>query len=802
MTTHVRAAVIGGGIVGCSVLYHLAKLGWTDTVLLERTELTAGSTWHAAGGMHTLNGDPNVAGLQKYTMELYKELENIEGTSCGIHRPGCIYLASTDVELEFFKGERAKARYLGLDLDFIELTEVKRLNPLLDISFFKAAMFDPNDGHVDPSGTTHAFAKGAKDLGATVVRNCPVQRVSRRPGGEWELETPTGIFVAEYVVNAAGLWAREVGRLFGAELPIVPMEHQYIITNDIPELVALGREIPVGVDFQGENYFRQERHGLLLGTYEQDCRHWALNGTPSDFGTELLPPDLDRMSGELEKAMQRLPALGEVGIKRVVNGGMVFSPDGNPIVGPLLGSPTAFVAAGCMAGFSQCGGIGLAVANWIVHGEPGLDAFAMDVARFGEFASTPYVLAKTAESYRRRMIIPCPNEELTAARPLYTSSIFPRLAERGACFGQNSGWEVPLWFAGSPSEAHETPTFKRSNAFAPVGDECRSVRNAAGLFDTSSYCKLEVSGPGSARWLDRIVANKVPKVGGIAICPMLTAAGRLLGDITVMRTDEDRLFVMGTPVAETFYLRWFREHPEAGVTVRAVTHHYAGMSLSGPKSRDILAALTSADVSPAGLPFLGVRHMTIGLARAVVARLSFTGELGYELYMNPASAPHVYDALHGIGRESGLRDFGVRALTSLRIEKGYGSWGREFSQDFTPDEAQLNRLVKLDKGEFIGREAALVARTLMPARLLRSLRIESNDIDPAGGEAVLHEGRAIARLTSGAHSYTYDCGLGLAYIPADVARSARLEVEIQGNRHAAVQLEEPPYDPRGQRLRA
>jgi dimethylglycine dehydrogenase len=802
MTTHARVVVIGGGVVGCSVLYHLAKLGWSDIVLLERAELTAGSTWHAAGGMHTLNGDTSVAALQKYTMDLYKELEAMEGTACGVHRPGCIYLASTEVELEFFKSERAKAQYLGLDLDFIELEEAKRLNPLLDISFFKAAMFDPNDGHVDPSGVTHALAKGARDLGASIVRHCPVRSARLLPQGKWELQTPNGSYIADFVVNAAGLWAREVGRLFGAELPIVPMEHQYLLTNDIPELVALQREIPVGVDFLGAHYFRQERKGLLLGTYEQDCRHWALSGTPEDFGTELLPPDLDRMSGELAKAMERLPALADAGVKRVVNGGMVFSPDGNPIIGPLLGQPTAFVAAGCMAGFSQCGGIGLAVANWIVHGEPGMDCFAMDVARFGPFATTPYVLAKTTEGYRRRMIIPCPNEQLEAARPVYMSPVFDRLADRGALFGQNAGWEVPLWFAGDRSAAHERPTFRRSNAFPHVGEECRAVRHAAGLLDASSYCKFAITGEGAAAWLDRIVAKRVPELGFIRVCPMLTPAGRLVGDATVFHIDHDHLLIVGSPAAETVFLRWLQQHRVPGISIRVITHNYSVLALSGPRSRDILAPLTQSDLSSKGLAFFTSKIITIGLTPVLIARVSFTGESGFELYVSPSGAQALYDDLHRVGDAMGLRDIGVRALTSLRLEKGYGSWGSEYSQSYTPAAAGLERWIELDKPEFIGRDAALAQRRTDPELRLTVLKIDSVAIDPAGGEAVFSGGLPIARLTSGAHSYTYDHGLGLAYLPSRVARGDVLEVEILGDRYPAIPLSTAPYDPTGLKLRA
>src|ERR1700678_579723 len=431
MKSQARVVVIGGGVVGCSVLYHLAKFGMNDAVLLERSELTAGSTWHAAGGMHTLNGDPNVAALQDYTIKLYREIERESGASCGIHQTGCLYLAVSDREVEFFQAERAKARHLGLALDFIDLAEAKQLNPLIETSDYRAAMLDPHDGHVDPSGVTHAYAQAARNAGAEIYRHTPVTGLKRLSGGDWNVETPKGDIRTEYVVNAAGLWAREVGRMMEAELPIVPMEHQYIVTNDIPELAALGREIPAAVDFDGAGYLRQERHGLVLGTYEQNCRHWAVRGTPLDFGVELLPSDLERIAEPLSVVMERMPALGRAGIKRIINGGMVFTPDGNPIIGPLPGLPTAFVAAGVMAGVSQGGGVGLAVARWITDGEPGMDVFAMDIARFGDFTNKAYVLEKTRENYQRRFMLPCPNEELAATRPLRTTPVYDLLVTSG-----------------------------------------------------------------------------------------------------------------------------------------------------------------------------------------------------------------------------------------------------------------------------------------------------------------------------------------------------------------------------------
>ena len=805
MKSHTRVVVIGGGVIGCSVLYHLTKLGWRDVVLLERSELTAGSTWHAAGGMHTLNGDPNVAALQSYTIKLYGEIERVSGVSCGVHRTGCLYLAVSDLEIEFFKAERAKARHLGLELDFVDLTEAKRLNPLIETSDYRAAMFDPNDGHIDPSGVTNAYAQAARNAGAELHKHTPVIGLTKLAGGEWEVRTPKGTIRAEYIVNAAGLWAREVGRLMGVRLPIVPMEHQYIVTNDVPELAALHREIPAAVDFDGAAYLRQEHRGLVLGTYEQDCRHWAVNGTPQDFGIELLPPDLDRIAEPLGKVMERMPALGRAGIKRIVNGGMVFSPDGNPIIGPLPGHPTAFVGAGVMAGFSQGGGVGLAVAQWIATGEPGMDVFAMDVARFGEFADEAYVLEKTRENYRRRFILPCPNEELKAARPLLTTPVYDRLVSNGAVVGAVAGWEVPLWFAASPDDAHEPPSFLRTNAFGRIAEECRAVREAVGLWETSTYCKIEVRGAGASAWLEAIVANRVPTgEGRVALCPMLTPRGRILGDVTVARLGEDRFWLMGSPVAEPLYLRWLTSQAGADrLQISSKTRNFCGFSVTGPLARELLSRCCPDEVSNTAFPFLSVRELTVGLAPVIAIRISFTGELGYELYTSPEYQRQVHETLVRFGRPLGLREFGVRALNSLRLEKAYGGWGREYTQDYTPAEAGLQRLVNTGKPRFIGREAVLAQFASRPERRLSLLAVDSADPDPAGGEPVLQDGRPIARLTSAAFGHTVGHALGLAYLPAETANGApELEVELLGTRVKARVLQRVPYDPAATHLRA
>ena len=804
MKSQARVVVIGGGVIGCSVLYHLTKCGWTDVMLLERAELTAGSTWHAAGGVHTLNGNPKVAELQKYTINLYPALEREAGIDCGVHRTGCLYLAVTDQQIEFFRSERDKARQMNIELDFVSLEVAQRLNPLIQTTDYRAAMFDPNDGHVDPSGVTHAYAQAARRAGAAIHRRTEVTRLSQLSGGEWRVETNRGEVRAEYVVNAAGLWAREVGRMMGVDLPIVPMEHQYIVTNDIPELAALDREIPAAVDFHGAAYLRQERHGLLLGTYEQDCRHWAVEGTPLDFGVELLAPDIERIAESLSLVLERMPALGRAGIKRVVNGGMVFSPDGNPIIGPLMGVRNGFVAAGVMAGFSQGGGVGLALARWITEGEPGMDVFAMDVARYGRFAGEAYVLEKTRENYQRRFVLSAPDEELSAARPLRTSPVYDRLVAEGAAFGVTAGWEVPLWFATSASDTGDASTFRRRRPCDAIAAGCRQVRQRVGIWETSSYCKIEIRGEHAAVWLEELVANRIPPAAGqITLCPLLTQHGRLLGDVIVARISSDQFLLIGSPAAELVYLRWLEVHlPTQAPRITSLTDALCGLAITGPLAREVLQRACREDLSNIAFPFMRVRQLTVGLAPVLALRISYTGELGYELYMRPDLQRHVYEALTRAGQSCAIRPFGARALNCLRLEKGYRGWGHELTQDFTMIESGLDHLMRPEK-RFIGREATLAEQQRSPTRKLRLLSIETRSPGALGGEAVYFRGEPVARLTSAAFGHTVGRALGFAYLPIGVtSQSSKLAAQIDSALVTARVLDEVPYDPRGARLRS
>src|SRR5215467_2845930 len=802
MKSDARVVVIGGGVVGASVLYHLTRAGWKDVLLIERGELTCGSTWHAAGGMHTLNGDPNVARLQQYTINLYKELERISGQSCGLHMPGGIMLAGTRERFDWLKMAKARGRYLGMELELISADEAARVFPIIDKKYFVGALLDPIEGHVDPYGVTHAYAKAAQIGGAQVVRNNRVVDLKPRADGSWDVITEAGNVHAEHVVNAGGLWAREVGRMVGLELPVLAMQHQYLITEDLPQLKGQ-KELLTSIDFEGEIYTRQERGGVLLGTYERAGVPWSPVTTPWDFTQSLLPEDLERIAPSLEVGFRHFPTLAEAGIRKVVNGPFTFAPDGNPLVGPIRGLKNFWVACGVMAGFSQGGGVGLTLSQWMVEGDPGADVWAMDVARYGDWATLAYTDAKVRENYSRRFRIRFPNEELPAARPLRTSPVYDQLKQCGAVFGESFGLEHALWFAPAGSEASEDIAFRRSNAHGPIGQECRAVRNAVGLMETSSYGKYAVTGPDAEAWLSKLLINRMPVTGRIVLAPMLNPHGKLIGDFTVAKLADERFFLFGSGVAESYHMRWFEaQQPDTGVAIRSLRCELTGFSIAGPGSRELLGRLVATEVSNEAFPFLSFRTMDLGPVPAMVGRVTFTGDLGYEVWVSADYQHALYDLLVAAGHDLGLRHFGARALNSLRLEKSFGTWAREFRPIYGPFEAGLGRFVDFHKSDFIGRDAALKEKEVGPKRRLVSFVVDAGEVDCVGDEPVWHDGKVVGWITSGAFCHHVGKSLALGYVPAELAIADRFELEILGERRAATRAAQPVFDPDGKRMRS
>jgi dimethylglycine dehydrogenase len=807
MQSQAQVVVIGGGVVGCSVLFHLAKFGCREALLLERDELTCGSTWHAAGGIHTINGDPNVAKLQKYTIELYREIESLSEQPIGMHLTGGLLLAATQARFDWLKGVQAKGRYLGIDMRIVSPERAHELLPLLDPGCFVGALETQLDGHLDPSGTTQAYARAARKLGARIERFTKVEELIQSPDRSWRVITNKGEIRAEHVVNAGGLWAREVGHMVGREHPVLAMEHMYLITEDMPEVAAInaasGKEVVHAVDFDGEMYLRQERGGMLLGTYEKACKPWSEVATPWDFGHELLTPDIERIAPSLEVAFRHFPALQKAGIRKVVNGPFTFAPDGNPLVGPVRGLPGYWCACGVMAGFCQGGGVGLALAHWILHGDPLFDVWAMDVARFGDWASKAYTNAKVRENYARRFSIRFPNEELPAGRPLRTTPLYERLKQAGAQFGVAAGLEIPLWYA--PPGVRDAFSWHRSTDFASLAAEVRAVREAVGLIETTGFAKYRIEGPGAAAWLDRLLACRLPRPGRMTMAPMLKADGRLIGDFTLANLGNEGFLLIGSGVAEEYHLRWFQQHLPADRSVVLHSHatSLAGLAIAGPRSRELLSRVTDSDVSAAAFRFMDIRTLPIGLTTALVGRISYTGDLGYEIWCDPAYQGHLFDVLLAAGADLGLRLFGSRALNSLRLEKAYGAWAREYRPLYGPLEAGLERFVALDKeAAFMGQDAAREEARAGGRYRLRCFVVDTETADVIGDEPIWHEQAVRGWVTSGGYAHHAGVSVAMGYVDRAIAdRPGPWSIELLGEQRRARLQAEPLFDPQGVRLR-
>ena len=810
MQDQARVVVIGGGVVGASILYHLTKHGWSDVMLLERSDLTSGSTWHAAGGMHTINGDPNVAKLQQYTIGLYQEIEELSGQDIGLHMTGGVMLAATQERFDWLKGVYAKGKYLGMDeLEIITPERAAELMPLLDPSQFVGALYDPIEGHCDPYGVTHAYAKAARKNGATVETQTKVESLSQAPDGTWHINTNKGMIRAEHVVNAGGLWAREIGRMVGLELPVLAMEHMYLLTEDMPEVAEFnekeGIEMLHAVDFDGEIYLRQERGGMLMGTYEKACRPWSEHETPWSFGHELLEPDIDRIAPSLEVGFQHFPAFENAGIRKIINGPFTFAPDGNPLVGPIEGMTNYWSACAVMAGFSQGGGVGLALSNWIVNGDPGFDVWAMDVSRFGDYANMAFTNARVRENYSRRFSIRYPNEELQAARPLLTTPIYDLLKEKGAQFGASFGLEVPLWFA--PAGACDEFSWRRSTDFEHVGAEAKAVRASVGLTEISNFAKYSVEGSGAADWLDKMLACKLPAIGRMTLAPMLKEDGRVIGDFSLARLDEDSFFIVGSGLAESYHMRWFTQHlPEDGsVTIYPEGLGLTGLSIAGPNARAVLQKLTRTDVSHENFGFMSIDAMDLGMVPALVGRVSYTGDLGYEIWVRPEYQRRLFADILAAGAEFDIALFGSRALNALRLEKNFGSWGREFRPVYYPHETGLDSFCAFSKdAKFIGREEAVKARDNDAGTYrLRSFVIEARNADVIGDEPLFHKGEVAGFVTSGGFAHASGVSVAMGYVRAELADEPEgWCVELFAEMLDARMQKQPLFDSNSSRMRS
>lgn len=808
MKSHARVVVIGGGIAGCSVLYHLTRLGWNDVALVEKGELTSGTTWHSVGNTPVFTTSLNIMRLLQASNRLYVSLEQDTGQSVGYHRVGSLRLASSRDLLDWYKHIAAMARLIDIHFEMLTPQQARALNPFLDTGGLVGASFVESDGYLDPSSVTQALAQGARQRGAEIYRNTRVESIRRTPGHEWRVTTERGEIDADIVVNAGGQWGREIARMVGVDVPLVPMEHQYVVTEGVPELRSLARELPLTRDPERAFYLRQEAGGLLIGFFEHNPIPWAVNGVPRDFNQQLLNPRFEQIESYMEAAIERMPILGQVGIKKIVNGPDAYTPDGKCIMGYVPGIQNFFVLAGFSCfGIANSGGAGKFAAEWIVEGQPSVDMWEYDVRRFGPYATTnKYLVDKACEVYGHEYAIHYPHQERPAGRPVKTSPIYDQLKQQGGVFQARHGWERATWFAPQGVTPEDQLTFRRPNWFLHVAAECRAVRERVGVLDQTSFGKFEVKGAGATAFLERMCANRIGgRVGKIVVTDMLNHQGGIECDVTVTRVAEDTYWIITAAATTTHDYAWLAWHlPEdRSVSLRDITTDYTCLSVMGPCARAVLQAVADEDLSNAAFPFLNCRDIHIGFAPVRAFRVSYVGELGWELYHPIEYQRGVYERIVQAGRQYQIVNYGYRALDSLRMEKAYRFWGFDINSSTTPLEAGLTHLVKWDKGDFIGREPLLRHRERGTERALVCMTVEGNEALPHGWEPILDGDRPIGYVTSGEYGHTFDKTIALGFVPAPYAKpGTSLTMQILGEPFRATVVQAPLYDPQNVRLKS
>jgi dimethylglycine dehydrogenase len=806
MKNQARIVIIGGGIMGVGLLYHLAEEGCSDVMLIEKGELTSGSTWHAAGQCPSLVGNFNLAKIHHHSNLLYPKLEEMTGQYVSWHRSGGIRLARTQKDLDWFQYMRGIARTVGFHMEIIDPAEIRKINPFMNTDDVLAGAWTTDDGHADPSGLTQAMARGATNMGATIVRHNRVTDIRGLPAGEWAVITEKGTVIAETVVNAAGCFARQVAQMVGTDLPIANMEHHYIVTGPVPEFVARDGEIPVIRDPHASSYIRQEQKSGLVGIYEQlnMTEAWAPRGFPNwDSDSELFPEDLDRLMPWLGHALERMPVLEDAGIKRIVNGAIPHSADGPPLLGPVAGLKNFWLCCGSSFGIAQGAGCGKYLAQWMLHGESELNMTGFDPRRFGVFADEDYMRAKGFQDYRLTYCTPLPGEELPAARKCRTSPLYDRLERQGAVHTQTFGWERPKWFSTDGRE--EEYSYWRNNVFDLVREECIAVRERVGLLDLSGFAKYEISGPDSESFLNRICANRMPgKVGGIVLAHILSDTGRIRAEMTISRLAENSWYVLSAAAAELRDL----DHLQQGlmeyeqVEITNISDQRGVLVVAGPRTRDLLTPLTDADLSNEAFPWLSGREIVVAGIPLIALRVNYAGELGWELHPRIDQMGVLYDALWRQGEALGLANFGLYALNSLRMEKAYRGWGAELTNEVTMLDAAMERFIKFDKSDFVGKAATL--KQLDEGLKLRLVYFDVSeaDSDVRGGEPIFDGPDCIGVTTSGAYGHYTGRNLGFAYVdPGHAEPGTEFKVELLGNAFVATVLKAPVYDPANKRLK-
>ncbi len=811
--TRARVVIIGGGIVGCSALYHLALKGWGDCLLLEKNELTAGSTWHAAGNVPTFSNSWSLMNMQRYSVDLYQRLGQEVDYPINYHVTGSIRLAHTAERMAEFERVVSMGRTQGMDLKIMSPKELVEIYPLLEVHDLLGGLHDPGDGDIDPAQITQALAKGARDKGARIERFCPVISVHQHGSG-WIVKTAKGEVSCDYVVNAAGYYAREVGKMFGREVPMMVMSHQYILFDEIDEIAAFskstGHHLPLLRDVDTSYYLRQEKNGLNLGPYERGCKaHWATpeDPMPQDFSFQLFPDDLERLEDYLEDAMARVPVLATAGLSKIINGPIPYTPDGNPLIGPMPGIPNAFEACVFTFGICQAGGAGKVLAEWIIDGETEWDMWSCDPRRFTDFTDQEYCIAKGMEVYGHEYDMHFPHHEWPAGRNKKLSPLHDRLVDMGAQMGAYNGWERANWFAGLGDDTSEQATFtwKREGPWTKrVEQECLAVRDAAGILDLPGFSRFRVKGEGAAEWLRMFCTGGIPKVGRFGLIYVADSRGRILTEMSVMRLAQDDFFLITAATAQwhDFELIKSRLPESARFEVRDVTNKFMTQIFSGPKTREILAEISDADLT---LPWLSHQSAQINGTWVQLVRVSFAGELGWEIHTQASDTAKVYDDVMKAGESYGLVPIGMYALNSLRIEKGYRAWKGDLSSDYSMLEGGLDRFVKLDKPqEFIGKQALQIEKQQGVSKRFVTLIVDGGEEDAPYMSTLWHGDEIVGETTSGDWGYRVGKSIALGMLRVDLTQpGTRVEVEIYGKKYnATVQPDQPLWDPENKCLRS
>jgi len=798
MKDEARVVIVGGGAMGVGLLYHLAHLGWTDTLLVEKGELTSGSTWHAAGLIPNFIGSLNLAKVHEHAVELYNRIEVETGMASGFHRCGALRLAVTPEQVDWFHKVENALNLAGVECHLVGPDECRRIHPLITTGDVLLGFYTPNDGWTDPSMATNAMAAGARRLGATISKKNRVTAMSQLDDGRWEVITQKGRVVAEHVVNAAGSYGPQVGAMVGLEVPVVNVIHQYLVTEAIPEVAALAEEPPVLRDPRASCYYRREHDGLIIGPYEMEGAHtYRLDGIDWDLEFHLEPPSLDRLMDSLGMAAERIPAFANAGIKQVVNGPITHTPDAGYLMGPAPGLRNYWYCLGASIGITQGPGAGKYLAQWMVHGQTEVNVREMDPRRFGRHAPGRYTVERSIDEYHEMYQTRMPGEYRPAGRKIMTNPIYETLEAKGAVFAENYNWERPKWF--DKKGEGEIYSFRRSNAFDAVGEECRAVRRAVGVADITGFSKLDVTGADAAAFLERMSANRIPSTDrGIRLVHMLTDLGGIESEMTITRLGPERFFVLSAITAEQHDYDWLTQHlsPGENVTITDVTESLGALAVAGPQSRAVLAGLTGAQLGNESFRWLTAREIEVANVPCRALRVSYVGELGWELYHPMDRMEQLYDALFAAGADHGITDFGLYAINSMRMEKAYKGWGSELTTEVTMHEAGLDRFLDLDAGDFKGRQATLDMQAKGRRLAIVYLEIEPGDNDAQGNERIYHDGEVVGLTTSGAWGHTTGKSLAFGYVePGLDEPGTEVEVLLLGERRGARVLAEAVYDP-------